>query len=69
MKRLPRVAFPPELVRRMEALSDYRVFYSEVPLPVFTRVFFRVWEILDGKLDAISFDYFFRCMLESEEFL
>jgi hypothetical protein len=32
-------------------------------------VFFRVWEILDGKLDAISFDYWFRRELGSEGFL
>jgi len=69
VKRLPRAAFSPELVRQMKALSDYRVFYGEVPLPVFTRAFFRVWEILDGKLDAISFDYWFRRELGSEGFL
>jgi hypothetical protein len=44
----------------MKALSDYRVFYGEVPLPVFVQCFFSVWKILNGKLDAISFDYWFR---------
>ena len=69
MKRLRRAVFPPEFRGQLKALSHYRVFYDGVPLSVFVRVFFRVWEILDGKLDAISFDYWFRRELGSEGFL
>lgn len=59
MRRLP-LTFPSALPDQLASFGHYQRRYPSIPVTRFWQFFLEIWDILDGRLDAISFDYYIK---------